>query len=99
MASSSGSMSRMGSSCGQVATRRPGRHPVCDDRFTKCRELLRVGRGDRRGHADAAVARQLDAGMAQVEPSDQAEQIDLDALDPADLNAGIAAEIEFETRA
>ena len=42
---------------------------------------------DRRSNADAAEARQLERRMAQVEAGDEAEQIDLDALDPADLDA------------
>ena len=65
------------------------RHPAADNIGTNRREATyRSQRGrHRRFQADAAVARQLQPGMAQVEPGHQAEQIDLDALDPADLDA------------
>jgi hypothetical protein len=33
--------------------------------------------------------------MAQVEPSDQAEQVELDALDPADLERRQSVQIEL----
>src|SRR6516162_6961658 len=37
--------------------------------------------------ADAAEARELHRGMAQIETCDQAENVDLDALDPTQLDA------------
>ena len=55
--------------------------------------------GDRGFHADAAESRQLDAGMTQIEAGDQPEQIDLDALDPAELHGGETGEIELDTGA
>src|SRR5215472_3325340 len=36
--------------------------------------------------ADAAEARELHGGMAQIEACDQAENVDLDALDPTQLD-------------
>ena len=37
--------------------------------------------------ADTTEARKLHAGMAQIESSDQPEEIELDALDPANFDA------------
>jgi hypothetical protein len=50
----------------------------------------------RRVHADAADARQLDRRMADVEPCDQREQVDLDSFDPAGLDAEQAVYFQFE---
>lgn len=61
----------------------------------------RGGRGDRCSiiEADAAEARQLDGWVAQVEARDQAQKIDFDALDPAELHPEEAPQRGFDTRA
>src|SRR5581483_4144448 len=38
-------------------------------------------------HADAAEAWQLHAGVAQIEPGDETKDVQLDPLDPADLDS------------
>ena len=94
--SSSGSVSRMGSSLlRQLATAQRAASPRADSSGTNCREQndacdssaarSAVATGD--STPMRPISRQLDAGMAQIEPGDQAEQIDLDALDPAELHA------------
>src|ERR1700681_2041665 len=55
--------------------------------------------GDRRFNADAAEARELQAGMAQIEPGHQSKQVDLDALGPAELDAGKAPKIKLDAGA
>src|SRR5450631_3658134 len=55
--------------------------------------------GDRGFDADAAESRQLDAGVAQIEPGDEPEQVDLDALDPTELHGGKTVQIELDAGA
>jgi hypothetical protein len=58
----------------------------------------RGGRGVLR-QTDAAEARQLDAGIAQVDAGDEAEEIHLHALDPAELDAQQAPQARLDARA
>jgi hypothetical protein len=53
--------------------------------------LLRLQcRESRRGvKADPAEARQLDGRTSDIDAGDEAEKVDLDAFDPAELEAGI----------
>src|SRR5262245_47047921 len=67
-------------------------HPGQEIELTKAgapNSLRRGWRCQRRSvvDAEAAEAGELHARMAQVEPGDQAEEIELDAFDPADLDA------------
>src|SRR5262249_2676627 len=57
-------------------------------------------RGCHRGfNADPTVTRQLYARMPQIDTGDQAQDIQLDTFDPANLDAGIAVKIDLEASA
>src|SRR5580692_902897 len=49
--------------------------------------------------AEAAEARKLDGGMAQVEAGDQTQEVEFDALDPAELDADDAEQGRFDASA
>ena len=84
-----------------AASRRPavsaGQIDVMD---VACRQLRRGGGRDGGSviEADAAEARQLHGRMAQIETGDQAEEIELDALDPAELDAQQAPQRSLRRR-
>src|SRR5215510_3169348 len=59
-------------------------HVRTSDGIDLCEYRRCLGRGSK---ADAAEARQLQGGAPQIEPSDQAQQIDLHPFDPADRDA------------
>ena len=105
--SSSGQVSRMALSVASgrqayTATRR--RHaapPTAHGQFrvSGLSYFAPAGRRDRGSvvEADAAEARHLHARMAQVETGNQPEEIQLDALDPADLDTPSRPQSEAST--
>src|SRR3954453_21568370 len=73
------------------------RKVFCTDKLRCCGEAVSRARARRRGvasrrEAEAAEARQLEGGAADVDAEHGAEKIDLNTFDPAQRQAEIAAE-------